>query len=197
MLFSNKNTSVTSVNTSPQLSELLLSESFTNENQNLPFYQWSLLDEQNSPFTNSDIDLVPEPVLPPQYEQQDLPPNQLALPPVLPPAQPAPMAVIQMPARGEHTAPIFDKERPRELSRFFDDLEMLFICTQVLNEVNKKKYIVYYPDFETKQIWKTFPEYTSILSTYKDFKDTILVHYPDVTGDYVYSLCDMDTLIGE
>ena len=33
--------------------------------------------------------------------------------------------------------------------------------------------------------------------TYNDFKDAILVHYPDALGDFVYSIRDMDLLIGE
>ena len=32
---------------------------------------------------------------------------------------------------------------------------------------------------------------------YTAFKDAILAHYPDATGDYMYSLADIDQLIGE
>lgn len=60
-----------------------------------------------------------------------------------------------------------------------------------------KEMVVYYVDFETEQIWKTFPEFTTATATYKNFKDAILIHYPDATGDYVYSIRDMDMLTGE
>lgn len=107
------------------------------------------------------------------------------------------MATPQMPTRGERAAPIFDKTRPRELPRFFDDLERLFLRTSVVSDTEKKKYVVYFTDYETEQMWKTFPEYVNGAKTYQDFKDAILVHYPDATGDFVYSLRDMDSLIGE
>jgi hypothetical protein len=94
-------------------------------------------------------------------------------------------------------APTFDKSKPRELSRFFDDLEYLFLRDPNFTEVEKKKHVLRYVDFDIEQIWKTFPEYVNVLATYKQFKDAVLVHYPDASGDYVYSLRDMDTLVGE
>ena len=102
-----------------------------------------------------------------------------------------------MPARGENTAPKFDRSKPRELSRFFDELEYWFARAAVASELDKKKQVLRYVDFEIEQIWKTFPEYSDLTKTYKEFRDAILVHYPDATGDYVYSLRDMDTLVGE
>jgi hypothetical protein len=107
------------------------------------------------------------------------------------------MATGSMPARGENAAPKFDRSKPRELSRFFDELEYWFARTTVATEADKKKQVLRYVDFEIEQIWKTFPEYSNNTKTYQDFKDAILVHYPDATGDYVYSLRDMDTLVGE
>ena len=104
---------------------------------------------------------------------------------------------IIMPARGERAAPLFDKSRPREITRFFNDLEILFGRAQIASEADKKKYVVYYTDFETEQIWKSFTEFTNALSTYQNFKDAILEYYPDASGDYVYSIRDVDTLIGE
>lgn len=100
-----------------------------------------------------------------------------------------------MPSRGERAAPTFDKDKPRELSRFFSDLERLFIRANVINEDTKKDHVLEYVPFDVEQIWKTFPDYSSALSTYKDFKDAILVHYPDATGDYVYAPRDMEELI--
>jgi hypothetical protein len=48
-----------------------------------------------------------------------------------------------------------------------------------------------------EQIWKTFLEFLDNNKTYENFKDVILVHYPDASGDFVYSIRDMDLLIGE
>jgi hypothetical protein len=102
-----------------------------------------------------------------------------------------------MPARGERAAPSFDKTKPRELVRFFEELEYLFDRAALASEAEKKKHILRYVDFETEQIWKTFPEYSDPTKTYQDFKTAILVHYPDASGDYVYSLRDMDLIIIE
>ena len=102
-----------------------------------------------------------------------------------------------MPARGEHAAPAFDKEKPRELVRFFEELEYLFTRADLEDEVQKKKHVLRYVEFEVEQIWKSFPEYSDPAKTYLDFKAAILVHYPDASGDYVYSLRDMDQLIRE
>ena len=102
-----------------------------------------------------------------------------------------------MPARGERAAPSFDKTKPRELVRFFEELEYLFERAALTQDAEKKKHVLRYVDFEVEQIWKTFTEYTDPTKTYLEFKTAILVHYPDMTGDYVYSLRDMDSLIGE
>jgi hypothetical protein len=102
-----------------------------------------------------------------------------------------------MPARGNRMALSFDKSKPRELSHFFDDLEYLFLRDPTFTEVEKKKQVLRYVGFDIKQIWKMFPECVNMLTTYQQFKDAILVHYPDASGDYVYSLRDMDTLVGE
>ena len=53
-------------------------------------------------------------------------------------------------------------------------------------------HVLRYVDFDIEQIWKTFPEFSDPTKTYLQFKAAILVHYPDASGDYVYSLRDMD-----
>jgi hypothetical protein len=102
-----------------------------------------------------------------------------------------------MPARNERGAPVFDRTKPRELVRFFEELEYLFDHADVVLSAEKKKHVLRYVEFEVEQLWKTFPEYSDLLKTYDEFKAAILVHYPDASGDFVYSLRDMDTLIGE
>ena len=67
----------------------------------------------------------------------------------------------------------------------------------ITSEEEKKQQVLCYVDFNTEQIWKTFPEFIDNNKTYNDFKDVILVHYPDASGNFVYSIRDMDLLIGE
>src|ERR1700678_3515660 len=114
--------------------------------------------------------------------------------------QPQPIVMaspIYMPARGERAAPTFDKTKPRELTRFFNELEYLFNRAAIESDTDKKVQVVRYVDFEVEEIWKTFPEFKDELKTYQDFKEAILKYYPDASGDYVYSLRDVDLLVGE
>ena len=107
------------------------------------------------------------------------------------------MAQIPMPVRGERAAPTFDPAKPREITRYFEDLEQLFKRSAITTDTDKKEYVVRYAPFDTEQLWKTFTEYASGTHTYKHFKDAILKHYPNAGSDYVYSLRDMDALLGE
>jgi hypothetical protein len=104
---------------------------------------------------------------------------------------------VPMPARGERAAPTFDRNKPRELPRFFDELEFLFERAAITDETTKKKQLLRYVDYEIEQIWKTFDEFRNPADTYEDFKQAVLNYYPDATGDFVYSLRDVDSLIGE
>jgi hypothetical protein len=106
-------------------------------------------------------------------------------------------APIHMPARGEDAAPTFDKTKPRELLRYFDDLEYLFDRAMITSEPDKKRQLLRYVDFETEQIWKVLPEYKSVASSYLDFKKAILFYYPDASSDSLYSISDLNLLIRE
>ena len=104
---------------------------------------------------------------------------------------------LKMPAQGECLALTFDRTRPRELPCFFSDLDRLFKIRYKLSEDENKEYVVYYTDFKTEQTWKSLKEYSDATKTYLDFKTEILSHYPDATGEYVYSIRDMDMLISK
>ena len=103
--------------------------------------------------------------------------------------------LIPMPMRNEQAAPTFDTSQPRELPHFFKDLEQLMDRAQIQHEIEKKKQVVQYVDFGTEQIWKMFPKFKNPNKTYENFKDAIMVHYPDATSDFVYSLRDLDSII--
>jgi hypothetical protein len=102
----------------------------------------------------------------------------------------------QMPLRSESTALTFDPTKPRELYRFFEDLEQLFSRASVDDKI-KKSFVVRYVDFNTEEMWSSLKEFKDPTSEYPDFKKAILAHYPDATGDFTYSLRDVDILVGE
>jgi hypothetical protein len=91
-----------------------------------------------------------------------------------------------IPMCNEHAAPTFDNSKARELSQYFDDLEQLIKHTSVDDQQDMKKQVLRYVDFSTEQIWKTFPEFLDNNKTCQNFKEVILVHYPDASGDFVY-----------
>src|SRR5277367_6219189 len=68
---------------------------------------------------------------------------------------------------------------------------------QITSEDEKKKQAVRYTEFDTEQIWKALPEFKSNSTSYNDFKKAIMQYYPDASGDFIYSIRDMDLVIGE
>ena len=100
-----------------------------------------------------------------------------------------------MPSRGERAAPTFDPEHPRELYRFFDQLECLFTQKNVNGEALKKKYACRYVTYEVERTWVRFKEYRDMAKTFDNFKKAILAFYPDSEGDFVYSAKDLDDFI--
>ena len=104
---------------------------------------------------------------------------------------------VSMPVRGERAAPVFDRTKPRQITRYFEDLELLFRRSAIVNDNEQKGFAVRYVDFDTEQLWKTVPEFASNVHTYSQFKDAILKYYPNSGSDYAYSLRDLDSLTGE
>ena len=107
------------------------------------------------------------------------------------------MAQQYMPASGERGAPKFDKTKPRELTRFFSEFERCLARVGINSETEKKSELLRYVDFDTEQIWKRLPEFADITKTYVNFRDAIMVYYPDPTGDFLYSTRDLEILIAD
>ena len=97
-----------------------------------------------------------------------------------------------MPIHDEQAAPTFDRTKPHELLTFFAKYESLFNRTTITSEVQKKRDLLHYVDFDTEQCWKSLPEYSNATASYRDFKEAILIVYP-----IVYSLRDMELLISD
>ena len=106
-------------------------------------------------------------------------------------------AQVYAPGRGERGAPTVDITKPRQLVRFFKELEPLFVRCNITTEQEKKDMILKYVELELEEVWARYPEYKDATKNYVDLKKAILNHYPDATGDFLYSLADLDALIGE
>ena len=105
--------------------------------------------------------------------------------------------VILMPTHREHGAPTFDATKTHQLPRFFKELEYLFDHANMTKDDKKKKQLLCYVDYDIKQIWEMFPEYEDTTKAYAEFKAVIISYYPEASGEFKYSLRDMDPLVRE
>jgi hypothetical protein len=105
------------------------------------------------------------------------------------------MANIPMPSRGDRSALKFDPKQPRELRRYFDDLDFAFGHTAVTTDDAKKQHA--YVDVDTSEMWETLEEYTDATKMYDEFKEAIYTLYPGSEEERKWSVADMDQLEGE
>ena len=101
-----------------------------------------------------------------------------------------------MPARTERSAPTFDPKQPRELTRYFRELEALFTRCKITDEQEKKSYARSYLDVDSDDLWSELPEFGNT-STYDIFKKAVLALYPGAEQERKWSIADMDKLTGE
>ena len=102
-----------------------------------------------------------------------------------------------MPARGHPTAPKFSGNNPRELQRYFDELDYLFTSCGIATDDAKKRYAVRYIDYETEDGWKQLGEFRDAQRTFDEFKAAVYKLYPGADDDRKWTLEDLDLLIGE
>jgi hypothetical protein len=101
-----------------------------------------------------------------------------------------------MPARSHSTAPKFDPTQPRELCRYFDELDMLFAACTITDSDQMKRHACHYLDIDSAELWESVPEFaTGIL--FNTFRTAIHKLYPGSENDCKWSISDMDKLVGE
>jgi hypothetical protein len=101
-----------------------------------------------------------------------------------------------MPSRNSSSAPSFDPEKPRELPRYFSELETLMTAARVTEGQERKVLAVRYVPFEDSQLWSGLPEYPAP-STFEQFKAAVLKLYPGATNERVFTFADIDVIVGE
>jgi len=102
-----------------------------------------------------------------------------------------------MPSRGDRSAPQFDPKQPRELRRYFADLEFMFTRAGITDSEEKKKHACRYVDVDTSELWETLPEFSDASKMYEDFAKAIYALYPGSDEERKWSVADMDKLVGE
>ena len=102
-------------------------------------------------------------------------------------------APIPMPAHGDRTAPQF---KPRELHRFFNNLQYILNCTQVTSENEMKCHSTSYVDINTSKLWETLLEFIDPTKTFEEFKTVLQDLYSGSKEECKWTVVDMDQLIG-
>jgi hypothetical protein len=101
-----------------------------------------------------------------------------------------------MPPRGNGSTPKFTPDVPRELQRYFKELESLFGPVQIVDDTEKKKHACRYVDIDTADLWKAIPEFDGT-KTFDDFKSAIFKLYPGSESERKWTIANMDKLVGE
>ena len=91
----------------------------------------------------------------------------------------------------------FDPKQPRELCRYFDDLDFAFGHAAVNADDAKKQHACQYVDVDTSELWETSAEFLDATVSYGDFKTAVHALYPGSDAERKWSVADMDQLLGE
>jgi hypothetical protein len=106
------------------------------------------------------------------------------------------MVDTAMPARGHSTAPKFDPTKPRELRRFFDELELLFRVCKVTDSDLMKRHVCIYVDIDLAKLWELLPQHATGVS-FGEFRKAIHKLYPSSKDDHKWTILDMDKVVGK
>ena len=102
-----------------------------------------------------------------------------------------------MPAHGERRAPQFDPTKPRELCRFFDDLQFQFAQSGVVDEAEMKGHALRFVDCNTTGLWEILPEFADATTLYQKFVDAVCQLYPGSDVEQRWLIADMEKLVAD
>ncbi len=102
-----------------------------------------------------------------------------------------------MPPRGDRTAPTFDPSKPRELKRFFSELQYHFDAANVTDETEKKNHATRYLNFDVAELWESLPSFSDASQTYDNLRAAVFELYPAADDEYRYTISDLESLIAD
>ncbi|CAK5279040.1 unnamed protein product, partial [Mycena citricolor] len=117
-------------------------------------------------------------------------------PPPPPPPNQNMAAVVPMPARGARGAPEFDPSKPRELPRFFTDLEYHFGLASIADAQERKRHALRFLPFDEAELWESLDSFAAP-HNYDAWKAEVLKLYPGTDSDRKYATSDLHALIGK
>ncbi len=100
-----------------------------------------------------------------------------------------------MPPRGHRTAPTFDPSKPREIKRFFSELQYHFDTAEITDNTEKKNHATRYVDCDIADLWESLPSFSDPSKGYNDFKTSVFDLYPAADAEYKYTISDLDFLV--
>ena len=107
------------------------------------------------------------------------------------------MAFTNLPARGEHSTLTFDKSQPEELERYFADLQTLLDHFGVVDENKRKLVALRYLKIRMEGLWETTSTWLDPTKSYAKFKAEVFKLYPGASGNWTYTIQDLDMVIGQ
>ncbi|KAJ7358289.1 hypothetical protein DFH08DRAFT_622811, partial [Mycena albidolilacea] len=102
-----------------------------------------------------------------------------------------------MPARNDRTAPVFDSQQPRNLPKYFSDLDFLLSRSRIADDSEKKYHATRFLTLDDQELWELVPEFTDPATSFAQFTAAIFRLYPEADPDRRYSLQDLDALVTE
>ncbi|EIW51151.1 uncharacterized protein TRAVEDRAFT_137879, partial [Trametes versicolor FP-101664 SS1] len=100
-----------------------------------------------------------------------------------------------MPARGHATAPTFDSSEPRNLRRFFQDLETLFEITGVTDPKQQKKWVTRYVPIKEAEFYEEMVEFKDETKSFEEFRSAIYAAHPGASETRKFSNAEVDQLV--
>src|ERR1700728_4681332 len=106
-------------------------------------------------------------------------------------------AVYPIPARGDRTAPQFDPSQPRQLRRYFGDLNFHFARLQITDDQERKGHCCRYVDLDTAELWESISEFSNRNKSFADFTQAIYKSYPGSGEEHRWLVADLEKLVEE
>ncbi|KAF8205181.1 hypothetical protein K438DRAFT_1579517, partial [Mycena galopus ATCC 62051] len=100
-----------------------------------------------------------------------------------------------MPARTDRIAPVFNSQQPRDLRRYFNDLDFLLSRSHITDDFEKKFHTTRFLSLNDQELWELVPEFADPAASFEQFTAAIFRLYPEANPDRRYSIADLDALV--
>ncbi|KAJ7430114.1 hypothetical protein B0H11DRAFT_2398550 [Mycena galericulata] len=102
-----------------------------------------------------------------------------------------------MPARNDRIAPVFNSNKPRELRKYFSDLEFLLARSRIADRTEMKCHATRFLDIDEQDLWESVPEFRDPAASFNSFTCAIFRLYPEADPERRYSVADLNNVVAE